>query len=70
MTSSIEYFLKMIDNYKFLDSEDKVFFFKLICGDFMKNERDLKTSKKFINILESELELMKFDYKIKKKRII
>ena len=67
--SSIEYFLIMLKNYEFLDSEDKIFLLKLICGDFMKNERDLKSLKRFIRILERELEMMKIDYKIKKRII-
>ena len=59
---------KMICNYHSLDLEDKYFLLSIIFMDF-KKEKNIKSFKKFLNFIEREFEMMKIEYRMKKKKL-
>ena len=67
--SSMKSLSKMICNYHSLDLEDKYFLLSIIFMDF-KKEKNIKSFKKFLNFIEREFEMMKIEYRMKKKKII
>ena len=63
---SLNYLTTILNNYKFLDFEDKRILFTLICLDLTRKEQELDTTKKFIKYMKSEIEMIETNIKNKK----
>ena len=63
---SSEALLKIINNYPYLNLEDKFFLLESISLDFMNNKKNLENKKKFIKFLKRKLEVNKMDNKMNK----
>ena len=66
--SSIENLSKLLCNYHSLDIEDKYFLISIIFMDF-KKEKNIKNFKKFSNFIEREFEMIKIEYRMKKRKL-
>ena len=63
---SLNYLTTILNNYKFLDFEDKRILFTLICLDLTRKEQELDTTKKIIKYMKSEIEMIETNIKNKK----
>ena len=63
---SSESLFKIIDNYSYLNLEDKYFLLETISLDLMYNKKNLESKKKFIRFLKNKIEINKIESKLNK----